>query len=179
MTPSPEDCHVIYGRTPKPKNINMFYLFYKVCNCEFFSPELVHKLTELKFFLQLSMIQSKKRYEVLDCLTSLVNAYGIFFKEGSDLFVQVEPETKAITKDIGEMKRLSAVLEKHLEKRHALVSPDGQVVGEQPPSGSQVASGPPRLEGYLFKRGQNAFRTWNRRWFYLEVRFISDSIAFA
>ena len=23
------------------------------------------------------------------------------------------------------------------------------------------------LEGYLFKRGQNAFRTWNRRWFYL------------
>merc|ERR1712018_906946 len=24
------------------------------------------------------------------------------------------------------------------------------------------------IEGYLFKRGQNAFRTWNRRWFYLE-----------
>ena len=23
------------------------------------------------------------------------------------------------------------------------------------------------IEGYLFKRGQNAFRTWNRRWFYL------------
>ena len=26
---------------------------------------------------------------------------------------------------------------------------------------------PVRCEGYLFKRGQNAFRTWNRRWFYL------------
>jgi hypothetical protein len=25
-----------------------------------------------------------------------------------------------------------------------------------------------RVEGYLFKRGQNAFRTWNRRWFYLD-----------
>ena len=23
------------------------------------------------------------------------------------------------------------------------------------------------IEGYLYKRGQNAFRTWNRRWFYL------------
>ena len=26
---------------------------------------------------------------------------------------------------------------------------------------------PVRCEGYLFKRGQNAFRTWNRRWFFL------------
>ena len=25
----------------------------------------------------------------------------------------------------------------------------------------------PGIQGYLFKRGQNAFRTWNRRWFYL------------
>ena len=60
------------------------------------------------------MIQSKKKYEVLDCLTSLVNAYGTFFKEGADLFVKVEPESAAITKDIGEMKRISALLEKHL-----------------------------------------------------------------
>ncbi len=69
------------------------------------------------------MIQSKKRQEVLDCLISMVNAYGIFFKEGSELFSQVEPETREIAKDVGEMKRLSNLLEKQLEKRHALVSP--------------------------------------------------------
>jgi hypothetical protein len=53
----------------------------------------------------------------------MVNAYGIFFKEGSELFSQVEPETREIAKDVGEMKRLSNLLEKQLEKRHALVSP--------------------------------------------------------
>jgi len=120
-------------------------------------------------FFQLSMIQSKKRHEVLDCLTSLVNAYGIFFKEGSDLLTKVEPETKEITKDIGEMKRLSALLEKQLEKRHLLFSPDDQGI-EEMNAAAQPQGGAPRLEGYLFKRGQNAFRTWNRRWFYLEVR---------
>jgi len=114
--------------------------------------------------LQLSMIQSKKRHEVLDCLTSLVNAYGLFFKDGSELFSKVEPETKEISKDVVEMKRLSGLLEKQLEKRHSLVSPEGQVVTEETPNSGQA-----KLEGYLFKRGQNAFRTWNRRWFYLEV----------
>ena len=112
------------------------------------------------------MIQSKKRHEVLDCLTSLVNAFGIFFKEGSDLFSQVEPETKEVATDVAEMKRLSNLLEKHLEKRHNLVSTDGNA--EVPPAPT-LGPGQPRLEGYLFKRGQNAFRTWNRRWFYLEV----------
>lgn len=115
------------------------------------------------------MIQSKKRHEVLDCLTSLVNAFGIFFKEGSDLFNQVEPETQEVAADVSEMKRLSNLLEKHLEKRHNLVSSEGHVTNEAPPA-PLPGSGQPRLEGYLFKRGQNAFRTWNRRWFYLEVR---------
>ena len=63
------------------------------------------------------------------------------------------------------MKRLSNLLEKQLEKRHSLVSPEGQVVKEETSNSGQTT----KLEGYLFKRGQNAFRTWNRRWFYLEV----------
>ena len=75
-------------------------------------------LTPVTLPFQLSMIQSKKRHEVLDCLTSLVNAFGIFFKEGSDLFSQVEPETKEVAADVVEMKRLSSLLEKHLEKNH-------------------------------------------------------------
>ena len=126
-------------------------------------------VTPVTLPFQLSMIQSKKRHEVLDCLTSLVNAFGIFFKEGSDLFSQVEPETKEVAADVVEMKRLSSLLEKHLEKRHNLVSSDSLVNNEAPLTPAPT-SGQSRLEGYLFKRGQNAFRTWNRRWFYLEVR---------
>ena len=33
-----------------------------------------------------------------------------------------------------------------------------------------------KVEGYLFKRGQNAFRTWNRRWFYLSSNKVSGEV---
>lgn len=123
------------------------------------------RYTTLDYVYQISMIQSKKRHEVLECLSSLVTAYGLFFKEGSHLFTEVEPENKAICKDIDDMKKISSLLEKQLEKRHSLVAPDGRPLEKSVPicGGSQSV-----LEGYLFKRGQNAFKTWNRRWFYLE-----------
>jgi Arf-GAP/coiled-coil/ANK repeat/PH domain-containing protein len=52
-------------------------------------------------------------------------------------------------------------LEKQMENRHTFVTSRDFV----PPPGS---SGEPRMEGYLFKRTSNAFKTWNRRWFTLQ-----------
>lgn len=62
------------------------------------------------------------------------------------------------------MKKKTATLEKHLEKRHTQVSLQGDSSPNVQTVGDEV-----KIEGYLFKRGQNAFRTWNRRWFYLKV----------
>lgn len=53
-------------------------------------------------------------------------------------------------------------IEKDVENSHALVS--------IPEITSAIGTGDsksPKLEGYLFKRTSNAFKTWNRRWFYL------------
>ena len=58
--------------------------------------------------------------------------------------------------EIDAMKNKTNTLDKQLEKRHTAVS------------GIEQSANTIRIEGYLFKRGQNAFRTWNRRWFYLE-----------
>jgi len=52
-------------------------------------------------------------------------------------------------------------LEKQMEDRHAFVTSRDFV----PPPGR---NGTPRMEGYLFKRTSNAFKTWNRRWFALQ-----------
>ena len=84
------------------------------------------------------------------------------------------------------MKDSCLALEKQLEKRHTYVtqsdlqslnaaSEAGETIirivakiltnplsAEKKDGGKKVG-----IEGYLFKRGQNAFRTWNRRWFYL------------
>nr|CAD7579949.1 unnamed protein product [Timema californicum] len=52
-------------------------------------------------------------------------------------------------------------LEKEMENRHTYVTSKDMV----PPPGPE---GGPRMEGYLFKRTSNAFKTWNRRWFSLQ-----------
>jgi len=51
-------------------------------------------------------------------------------------------------------------LEKQMEDRHTVVTSRDFV----PPPG---CNGAPHMEGYLFKRTSNAFKTWNRRWFAL------------
>ena len=52
-------------------------------------------------------------------------------------------------------------LEKQMEDRHTFVTSRDFV----PPPGR---NGTPHMEGYLFKRTSNAFKTWNRRWFALQ-----------
>ena len=61
------------------------------------------------------------------------------------------------------METETSTLEKQLERRHTYVTT------EETPLYNEIKRSDMNIEGYLFKRGQNAFRTWNRRWFYLEA----------
>jgi len=124
------------------------------------------RYTTLDYVYQISMLQSRKRHEVLETLLSTIRASNDFFTQGRDMFDQLGPFTSTLTEDIITMKKDSASLERQLEKRHS------HITSEQPSAhvngGSAAANKETALQGYLFKRGQNAFRTWNRRWFYLE-----------
>lgn len=51
-------------------------------------------------------------------------------------------------------------IQKELENTHGLVSNIEPVLIKNDKNS-------PKMEGYLFKRTSNAFKTWNRRWFYL------------
>jgi Arf-GAP/coiled-coil/ANK repeat/PH domain-containing protein len=91
------------------------------------------------------------------------------FPQGHALFDgDLNKFTSELGDEILEMKKKTATLEKHLEKRHTQVSLQGDSGPKVQTVGDEV-----KIEGYLFKRGQNAFRTWNRRWFYLKVRGVS------
>ncbi len=61
---------------------------------------------------------------------------------------------------IPKMKNEGAALEKQLDSYRNLVGVYDEVRKPSFDSGIQ-------MEGYLFKRSSNAFKTWNRRWFYL------------
>lgn len=61
------------------------------------------------------------------------------------------------------MRKESGKLEKEMENRHVYVTSHDIVA----PSGNGTSHNIIRMEGYLFKRTSNAFKTWNRRWFML------------
>jgi len=104
---------------------------------------------------------------VLDSLANFMSANNTFFHQGSDLFSDLEPFLRQLQGNMQVMAESSIILEKQLEKRHTYVTQ-----AETLETGAAETTGtgkgkPIKVEGYLFKRGQNAFRTWNRRWFYL------------
>lgn len=69
-------------------------------------------------------------------------------------------------------------LDKEMENRHTIVNSHDTVLpscnllsidseAKEGQLNSPVIKNSPRMQGYLFKRTSNAFKTWNRRWFYL------------
>jgi len=114
------------------------------------------RYTALDYVYQISILQSKKRTEVLESILGLVKAYSNHFYEGQEYYQDLDVFTQQLSIEIDTMRTKTDTLDKQLEKRHNCVSD------------LEKEENPIRIEGYLFKRGKNAFRVWNRRWFYLE-----------
>lgn len=90
-----------------------------------------------------------------------MRACNTYFHQGYDLFEKIDSFMNELDDEIFEMQMESSKVEKQLGSYHNHVSSyDSKSV--KPRSENGVL-----MEGYLFKRSSNAFKTWNRRWFYL------------
>lgn len=127
------------------------------------------RYTGMDYVYQIAMLQCKKKHLVLDSLSSYLSAHKTFFHQGGDMMTDTEPFLKKLTTNLQQMAESSASLEKQLEKRHTYVTQVENMDNHDASTANapQGKGKPIKIEGYLFKRGQNAFRTWNRRWFYL------------
>jgi len=125
------------------------------------------RYTGMDYVYQISMLQHRKKHVVLDSLANFMSANNTFFHQGSDLFSDLEPFLKQLQGNMQVMAESSIILEKQLEKRHTYVTQAETLETGSAETGGTGKGKPIKVEGYLFKRGQNAFRTWNRRWFYL------------
>ncbi|VEN51383.1 unnamed protein product [Callosobruchus maculatus] len=114
----------------------------------------------LDYVNSISVLQMKKRYEILSTLLSYMHACTTYYHQGSDLCADLEPFFKTLADEIATMRDETYKLQKDLENTHASVSNIELVT-------TKNERNSPTMEGYLFKRTSNAFKTWNRRWFYL------------
>ncbi|XP_066259170.1 arf-GAP with coiled-coil, ANK repeat and PH domain-containing protein 2 [Euwallacea similis] len=114
----------------------------------------------LNYVNSIYVLQSKKRHEILSTLLSYMHARTAYYHQGEDLCHDLQPFFRSLANEIGNMRDETRKIEKEVEDSHKLVSNSEDTVVQ---NGNKSL----KLEGYLFKRTSNAFKTWNRRWFYL------------
>lgn len=108
-----------------------------------------------------------------------MHACSTYYHQGSELCADLEPFFKKLSTEVKKKDHYISIyfvfqsfqisvmqyetfkISKELENRHSIVSTSDFVPKQTCGKESLL------MEGYLFKRTSNAFKTWNRRWFYL------------
>ncbi|XP_072789518.1 arf-GAP with coiled-coil, ANK repeat and PH domain-containing protein 2 isoform X8 [Taeniopygia guttata] len=133
----------------------------------------------LDYVLQINVLQSKRRAEILKSMLSFMYAHLAFFHQGYDLFSELEPYMKELGAQLDQLAVDAAKEKRDMEQKHSTIQ---QKAALQDYSSDDAkleynvdAANGIVMEGYLFKRASNAFKTWNRkkpdhirRWFSIQ-----------
>ncbi|XP_077945439.1 arf-GAP with coiled-coil, ANK repeat and PH domain-containing protein 3 isoform X7 [Gasterosteus aculeatus] len=122
----------------------------------------------LDYVLQINVLQAKKKFEILDAMLSFMHAQYSLFQQGYNLLDEIDPYMKKLATELDQLVIDSAMEKREMEHKHATIqqrdfSYDDSKVEFNVDSPNGVV-----MEGYLFKRASNAFKTWNRRWFSIQ-----------
>ncbi|XP_033987762.1 arf-GAP with coiled-coil, ANK repeat and PH domain-containing protein 3-like isoform X1 [Trematomus bernacchii] len=126
----------------------------------------------LDYVLQINVLQAKKKFEILDAMLSFMHAQYSLFQQGYNLLDEINPYMKKLAAELDQLVIDSAMEKREMEHKHATIqqrtlmqdfSYDDSKVEFNVDAPNGVV-----MEGYLFKRASNAFKTWNRRWFSIQ-----------
>ncbi|XP_058408593.1 arf-GAP with coiled-coil, ANK repeat and PH domain-containing protein 3 isoform X11 [Diceros bicornis minor] len=91
-----------------------------------------------------------------------------FFQQGYSLLHQLDPYMKRLAAELDQLVIDSAVEKREMERKHAAIQQRDFSYDEPKAEFDVDAPSGVVMEGYLFKRASNAFKTWNRRWFSIQ-----------
>uniref|UniRef100_A0A452H8N7 Arf-GAP with coiled-coil, ANK repeat and PH domain-containing protein n=2 Tax=Gopherus agassizii TaxID=38772 RepID=A0A452H8N7_9SAUR len=122
----------------------------------------------LDYVLQINVLQAKKKFEILDAMLSFMHAQYTFFQQGYSLLHEIDPYMKKLATELDQLVIDSAVEKREMEHKHALIQQRDFSYDDSKVEFNVDAPNGVVMEGYLFKRASNAFKTWNRRWFSIQ-----------
>uniref|UniRef100_A0AAQ4QCE9 Arf-GAP with coiled-coil, ANK repeat and PH domain-containing protein n=1 Tax=Gasterosteus aculeatus aculeatus TaxID=481459 RepID=A0AAQ4QCE9_GASAC len=122
----------------------------------------------LDYVLQINVIQAKKKFEILDAMLSFMRAQCTLFQQGFNILDEIDPYMKKLAAQLDQLVIDSAVEKRELEHKHALIQQRDFSYDDTKLEFNVDAPNGVVMEGYLFKRASNAFKTWNRRWFSIQ-----------
>uniref|UniRef100_A0A8C9VLY7 Arf-GAP with coiled-coil, ANK repeat and PH domain-containing protein n=1 Tax=Scleropages formosus TaxID=113540 RepID=A0A8C9VLY7_SCLFO len=122
----------------------------------------------LDYVLQINVLQAKKKFEILDAMLSFMHAQHTLFQQGYNLLDEIDPYMKRLAAELDQLVIDSAVEKRDMEHKHATIQQRDFSYDDSKVEFNVDAPNGVVMEGYLFKRASNAFKTWNRRWFSIQ-----------
>ncbi|XP_051967715.1 arf-GAP with coiled-coil, ANK repeat and PH domain-containing protein 3b [Xyrauchen texanus] len=126
----------------------------------------------LDYVLQINVLQAKKKFEILDSMLSFMQAQYSLFQQGFNLLDEIDPYMKKLAAELDQLVIDSAMEKREMEHKHATIQQrtlmQDFAYDESKVEFNVDAPNGVVMEGYLFKRASNAFKTWNRRWFSIQ-----------
>ncbi|KAL6108058.1 acap2 [Pungitius sinensis] len=122
----------------------------------------------LDYVLQINVLQSKRRSEILKSMLSFMYAHLTFFHQGYDLFSELQPLMKQLGGQLDLLVVDAAKEKRDMEQKHSTIQQKDFSNDDTKLEYNVDADHGIAMEGYLFKRASNAFKTWNRRWFSIQ-----------
>ncbi|CAL2032176.1 unnamed protein product [Caenorhabditis brenneri] len=120
--------------------------------------------TTLDYVANINIAHAHKDHMILDALWTLVRESSAFFSKGHATFDEwTAADNGAVADTIQTFAAKSKLIERKMQDVHSLVPKEMF----QHPSGMPIEQDV-MMEGYLYKRSSNAFKTWNRRWFQIK-----------
>ncbi|KAM3871997.1 arf-GAP with coiled-coil, ANK repeat and PH domain-containing protein 3-like isoform 1-T1 [Diretmus argenteus] len=126
----------------------------------------------LDYVLQINVLQAKKKFEILDAMLSFMHAQYSLFQQGYNLLDEIDPYMKKLAAELDQLVIDSAMEKRDMEHKHATIQQrtlmQDFAYDDSKAEFNVDAPNGVVMEGYLFKRASNAFKTWNRRWFSIQ-----------
>ncbi|XP_055012164.1 arf-GAP with coiled-coil, ANK repeat and PH domain-containing protein 1 [Boleophthalmus pectinirostris] len=122
----------------------------------------------LDYVLEINVIEAKRKTEILMAILSLIDAQAQFFQYGHQSLSELDDYRQKLSDEYTQFVLNSAREKRDMEQRHAEikkkdVSYDDSIMDFNADAANGIA-----MEGYLYKRASNAFKTWSRRWFSIQ-----------
>uniref|UniRef100_A0A673YV33 Arf-GAP with coiled-coil, ANK repeat and PH domain-containing protein n=1 Tax=Salmo trutta TaxID=8032 RepID=A0A673YV33_SALTR len=111
------------------------------------------------------------RHIVLDYVLQMLSfmyAHLTFFHQGYDLFSELQPLMKQLGGQLDLLVVDAAKEKRDMEQKHSTIQQKDFSNDDTKLEYNVDADNGIAMEGYLFKRASNAFKTWNRRWFSIQ-----------
>ncbi|XP_057305671.1 arf-GAP with coiled-coil, ANK repeat and PH domain-containing protein 2-like [Hydractinia symbiolongicarpus] len=124
--------------------------------------------TALDYTYLINSLQSKRRFHILSQTVMFVNGHFTYHKQGYEALTKFETYQKQLSTQLEELQAEYLSDHKEMDERHTLVHTKNlefeNILNQSLPTKRNIII----MEGYLFKRASNAFKTWNRRWFVIQ-----------